>query len=69
LNVRPAFDVETPVTEEFLDVDDDIRQNLLLALPAKPLCSPNAKGLCIRCGKEFEQGGLRLSSSGTVFCF
>jgi uncharacterized protein len=56
LDVKPFFDVETPTTEEFLDVDDDIRQNLLLALPAKPLCSLSCKGLCAVCGKNLNKG-------------
>ncbi len=53
---RPAFDVEAPLTEEFLDVDDDVRQHLLLALPAKPLCSASCKGLCTRCGTNLNKG-------------
>jgi uncharacterized protein len=53
---RPTFDVEALLTEEFLDVDDDVRQHLLLSLPPKPLCSAACKGLCARCGKNLNKG-------------
>ena len=69
LDVRPFFDVETPVTEEFLDVDDDIRQNLLLALPAKPLCKPGCKGLCSLCGKNLNKGACGCPNQAPVSVF
>jgi uncharacterized protein len=69
MNVRPFFDVETPVTEEFMDVDDDIRQNLLLALPAQPLCSPQCKGLCTVCGKNLNKETCGCPSQGPVSAF
>lgn len=68
-SVRPFFDVETPITEEFMDVDDDIRQNLLLALPAKPLCAPNCKGLCAACGKNLNKGACGCPPQTTVSSF
>jgi uncharacterized protein len=69
MDVRPFFDVETPTTEEYLDVDDDIRQNLLLALPAKPLCSVDCKGLCSVCGKNLNKGSCGCASQGPVSVF
>lgn len=69
MDVRPFFDVETPTTEEYLDVDDDIRQNLLLALPAKPLCSPSCKGLCVVCGKNLNKGACGCPPQGSVTAF
>lgn len=69
MDVRPFFDVETPTTEEYLDVDDDIRQNLLLALPAKPLCSVDCKGLCSVCGKNLNKGACGCASQGPVSVF
>jgi len=32
-------------------------QELVLALPAKPLCNPECKGLCALCGANLNQGG------------
>ena len=69
MDVLPFFDVETPVTEEFLDVDDDIRQNLLLALPAKPLCHSGCKGLCVVCGKNLNKGACGCPSQAPVSAF
>ena len=31
-------------------------QELVLALPVKPLCNPECKGLCARCGANLNQG-------------
>ena len=39
-----------------LDLDPDIRQELILAFPDKPLCKPDCQGLCITCGKNLNQG-------------
>jgi len=33
-----------------IDLSEDIRQTLIVALPLKRLCSPDCKGLCPRCG-------------------
>lgn len=38
------------VTTAELDVTDDIREDLLLGLPANPLCSDECLGLCLKCG-------------------
>ncbi|RKY40942.1 MAG: hypothetical protein DRP76_00915 [Candidatus Omnitrophota bacterium] len=35
---------------EYLVVDEDIRQEILLNFPFKVLCQDNCKGLCSRCG-------------------
>ena len=37
-------------TEHEIDLREDIRDALALALPAKVLCSENCKGLCPQCG-------------------
>ncbi len=39
-----------------LDLREAIRQNLVLALPYKPLCSEDCAGLCPRCGKDLNEG-------------
>ena len=40
-----------------IDISDDIRQFLLLAVPLKLLCSDQCTGLCPRCGKNRNRGG------------
>jgi uncharacterized protein len=39
-----------------LDVSEMIKEQVLLALPMKPLCGPDCKGLCPRCGKDLNEG-------------
>lgn len=36
--------------QQTLDVTDDIREDLLIALPVNPLCSDKCLGLCNQCG-------------------
>ena len=40
------------VSNNMLDVQELIRQNLLLAPPIQPLCKPECMGLCPTCGKN-----------------
>ena len=37
-------------------LDDDVRDFALLAVPMKRLCSEFCKGLCIKCGKNLNDG-------------
>ncbi|MGE5561410.1 MAG: YceD family protein [Chloroflexota bacterium] len=39
-----------------VDLTDIVRQAYLLALPMKPLCRPDCRGLCQVCGKNLNQG-------------
>ena len=40
-----------------LDLTDDIRSEIILEYPVKPLCKENCKGLCQICGKNLNEGG------------
>ena len=42
------FDIEKNM--EFIVIDEDIRQEIILNLPTRILCEENCKGLCIDCG-------------------
>jgi uncharacterized protein len=42
--------------EEEIDLEDTLRQQLLLALPYAPLCKEDCKGLCAHCGHDLNQG-------------
>lgn len=35
---------------EFIDMTDEIRQEVILSFPARTLCKPDCKGLCLGCG-------------------
>ncbi|MFA7677302.1 MAG: DUF177 domain-containing protein, partial [Candidatus Omnitrophota bacterium] len=39
-----------------LDLDNDIREEILLNFPMKILCSENCKGLCPGCGVNLNEG-------------
>jgi len=38
-----------------IELDDDIREEILLSFPAKILCSDSCKGLCVRCGADLNR--------------
>lgn len=39
-----------------LDLEDAIRQYWTTAVPIQPLCEPDCRGLCPRCGRDLNQG-------------
>ena len=39
-----------------LDLDEMLREAALLARPMAPLCRPDCRGLCARCGADLNQG-------------
>ena len=41
---------------EILDISEDVRQLLVLEIPAWPLCSETCEGLCPQCGAELNIG-------------
>lgn len=47
---------EAPEGVESVDLTDDIREDILLDLPAYPVCAPECKGLCPQCGKNLNTG-------------
>jgi uncharacterized protein len=36
--------------DDFIEMDEDIRQELILNLPARVVCRENCRGLCLECG-------------------
>ncbi len=47
----------------FIDMDPQIREEVILDYPIKFLCDPNCKGLCAKCGKNKNQGGCNCGST------
>jgi uncharacterized protein len=45
-----ADDLETAYYEGAIDLGQLLREQFYLALPMKPLCAPECKGLCPQCG-------------------
>ena len=41
---------------EHVDLRESIQEQLVMALPQRPLCRGSCKGLCPQCGKDMNQG-------------
>ena len=41
---------------EELDLEDEIKQSIILGLPVKPVCGASCLGLCPQCGKNLNKG-------------
>jgi uncharacterized protein len=52
----PNVHVYDPLTSAYIDITEDIRDALALAIPMKNLCRPHCKGLCPTCGKDLNLG-------------
>ncbi len=39
-----------------LDLDPGVREAAILARPMAPLCRPDCRGLCVRCGADLNEG-------------
>jgi uncharacterized protein len=56
----PPVDGEDDATlidgQHIIDLFEVMRQDILLALPACPLCKPDCAGLCSQCGQNLNEG-------------
>jgi uncharacterized protein len=56
-HAREAADgTVTTYSEATIDLADAVRDLIAGELPRKPLCKPDCRGLCPRCGKPREEG-------------
>jgi uncharacterized protein len=39
-----------------IDLEPSIREEMLLAIPINPICTPNCRGLCPICGENLNEG-------------
>lgn len=46
-----------PISGDEIDLRDGIQEQIVLALPIRPLCDGACKGLCPRCGQNLNRGG------------
>ena len=46
-----------------VDLTEQILEALSLAVPMKPLCRPDCKGLCANCGKNLNEGSCGCAKS------
>jgi uncharacterized protein len=49
------FDFEIDPTLEYIDLGEEIRQEIIMANPAKVLCSKSCKGICPGCGANLNK--------------
>ena len=49
---------------ETLDISEDVRQGLILEIPAWPLCSEMCEGLCPECGAELNREACSCETTG-----
>ena len=50
---------------EVLDVDELVREQVLLAIPSHPLCSSDCRGLCSGCGRNLNKLQCRCEQNET----
>ena len=51
------------VETENMELNDLLRDDILLELPTKYLCTPDCRGLCPQCGKNLNEGGCDCSAN------
>lgn len=44
-------------TVQAIDFNPDIREEIILDYPIKPLCKPECRGICPKCGNNLNKGG------------
>ena len=44
------FNFEIAADSEYIDLGEEIRQEIIMANPARVLCSKDCKGICVGCG-------------------
>jgi uncharacterized protein len=64
-NTDYHFDCALPDPHDTIDLTDDIREDIILGLPVKPLCREGCKGLCQACGKDWNTGTCKCEQSKT----
>ena len=58
------FDFEIDPENEFIDLGEEIRQEMILDNPAKVLCGKECKGICPQCGANLNKEQCKCSDAG-----
>lgn len=56
VNRQSRLNYNVKSSQDVLELDADIRQELILDYPVKFLCKPTCRGICKNCGKNLNQG-------------
>lgn len=57
---------DLPADAVAVDVTPAVREELVLQVPAFPLCRPDCKGLCPACGADLNAGPCECADAGTT---
>lgn len=57
INKKLNLNYSLDKSERFIELDPDIREEIMVDYPMKPLCKSDCKGLCQKCGKNLNEGG------------
>jgi uncharacterized protein len=57
INKKLNLNYSLDKSERFIELDPDIREEIMVGYPMKPLCKSDCKGLCQKCGKNLNEGG------------
>jgi len=49
--------------EPFIDLNPDIREEIILSYSINPLCKESCKGMCPKCGHNLNEGGCNCGST------
>ena len=60
-DVQLSYPIDSSAS--FIDLNPEIREEIILDYPIKPLCNSNCKGLCTKCGKNKNEGGCNCGST------
>ncbi|MDD5561889.1 MAG: DUF177 domain-containing protein [Candidatus Omnitrophica bacterium] len=63
LNKKAQLSYSIDSSDTFIDLNPDIREEVMLDYPIKPLCSLSCRGLCVKCGKNKNEGGCNCGST------
>ena len=69
--VEPDFicSAEINETTDFLDLTEEIREAIILALPGYPVCSETCQGLCMACGANLNKVRCTCRETGRASCW
>ncbi|MCX5707420.1 MAG: YceD family protein [Candidatus Omnitrophica bacterium] len=56
LHKRLRFSYPVDRSVQVIDLDPDIREEIILEYPVKPLCRADCHGLCVKCGQNLNLG-------------
>ncbi|MCL1919621.1 MAG: DUF177 domain-containing protein [Kiritimatiellaeota bacterium] len=56
--------VEIPKEIQFLDLTQEVREAIILALPGYPVCREDCKGLCMTCGANLNEAACACHQAG-----